>query len=318
MNSPNNPGGQSLQDASIDIVLAADRNYAMPMCVAICSTAINCAAEKLLRFHVIESGFGLELKQRISDSLNRIRPINSKIYWYPLASELVADLAIVQGHINSTAYSRLLIPQLLSPTITRALYLDSDLVVEGNISELWEGYKFEKALGAVRDRIGTVGALGGLSNYSQLGISPDQPYFNSGVLLLNVAKWREQSISERVFAYLRSYKHLLQFEDQEGLNAILHNDWDEIPKKWNQQIVPLSLRSRPDVALNNSIEGGIIHFITSEKPWSPGCKYLERQRFFHYLDKTDWQGWRVPLWREMFARSKRVLSDMRRSLLTPS
>lgn len=303
------------QDSTIHVVLASDEKYAMPMSVVICSAAFNCAPDRLLRFHIIESGFSEESKQRVHRSLTGVRSRNAQIDWYPVAMKSIADLTIVHSHMNSLIYARLLAPRLLPPDVDWALYIDSDVVVEGDVSELWDAYKSEKSLSAVRDRIGLVSQPGGLINFEQLGIDPGTPYFNSGVMLINVARWREQSISEKVFSYLRSHGHLLQAGDQDGLNAILHNDWLEIPGRWNQQIVPRALRGGSDVALPNRVEGGILHFITGEKPWAPGCEYIERQHFYDCLDKTDWRGWRIPLWRESYFLSRRALGKLRRSII---
>ncbi len=286
----------------------------MPMSVVMTSAAINCSEDTLLNIHVIEDGYDNKLKQRVTDSLNKVRAQNLKIYWYPVNTESISDLPVVQSHINLMTYSRLLLPQLLPPTVKQALYLDCDILVEGDIAELWIGYESKKALGAVRDRIEKVSSKGGLSNYQDLNITAETPYFNAGVLMFNVEKWRSESISQRVFEYLRKYSHLLQFNDQEALNAVLHDDWSEMPSKWNQQIVPRYFRNGSPVALPNQIQGGIIHFITGEKPWIAGCEYVERQLFFEYLDRTDWRGWKVKRREELYVRGKRALGNVWQSV----
>lgn len=314
MMAPDSPLSANLDNAVIDIVLAADANYAMPMSVVLTSAAINCCEHRVLNIHIIEKDYSEALKQRVKESLDQVRPNNLRLHWYPVISESLYGLPIVQSHINLMTYSRLLLPWLLPPTVNRALYLDCDVLVEGDLSELWDEYIPDKALGAVRDRIGLVSNEGGLSNYQELKIQPDTPYFNAGVLFFNVEKWREDSISERVFAYLKKASGILQFEDQEALNAVLHDDWSEMPGRWNQQIVPRFFRAGSSVALPNLIEGGIIHFITGEKPWLAGCEYVERQRFYDYLDRTDWRGWRIKRRQELYVRSKRTFGDVWRAL----
>jgi lipopolysaccharide biosynthesis glycosyltransferase len=311
--TPSNLPAKPKSMGDIHVVLAADANYAMPMSVVMASAAINCASDRSLSIHVIESGYADDLKERVTSSLNEVRPENLSVHWYPVISEELSDLPVVQSHINLMTYSRLLMPQLLPSTVHQALYLDCDVLVEGDISQLWDASPSEKALGAVRDRIGCVGNQGGLSNYQELNIGAETPYFNAGVLLFNLDKWRREAISQRVFNYLRKYNHILRFEDQEALNAVLHDDWSEIPARWNQQIVPRFFRAGSNVALPNLIEEGIIHFITGEKPWLAGCEYVERQRFYQYLDRTNWRGWRIKRREEVFVRSKRAMGDLWRS-----
>jgi lipopolysaccharide biosynthesis glycosyltransferase len=58
----------------------------------------------------------------------------------------------------------------------------------------------------------------------------------------------------------------------------------------------------------------IVHFITAEKPWLPGCDYEEKKYFFEYLDRTAWAGQRVPWLKEIYGRSRRALTDVRNAL----
>lgn len=315
MDMPKSLTDVTVDDNGIHIVVAADANYAMPMSVVLLSVASNCSIERHLSIHILECGFDLQLKHRVEKSIAQVRTSALMIYWHAVLPELISDLPIVQGHINPMTYARLLIPQLLPLSVTLALYLDSDLVVEGDVAELWDSFRADQALGAVRDRISVCGNKGGLSNYLQLGIRPDAPYFNAGVLMFNVHKWRQDSISHRVFTYLKECGDLVRFEDQEALNAVLHDDWVELNERWNQQITPRSLRNGSDVALPNLTPRGILHFITSEKPWMPGCEYIERRYFYSYLDLTDWKGWRLRRRQELYTRGRRTLGDVRRALL---
>ena len=61
----------------------------------------------------------------------------------------------------------------------------------------------------------------------------DTPYFNSGVLVINLTRWRKENVGDRVIEYLRKYQPYVQLEDQEGLNAVLANDWGKLDPKWN-------------------------------------------------------------------------------------
>lgn len=286
----------------IRLVLAADSNYAMPMAVAMCSAAANCAENRELEVFVIHDSISGGLAKRVESSLASVRR-HASLNWLSVPNGSISGLRVIHGHMNPLIYARLLIPTLLPSDCNRAIYIDSDVVVEGDISDLWDIPLASKSVAAVRDRIGTVGSSGGLANYEELGINPASPYFNSGLLLLDVARWRNLDISSKVFSYLRTHAAHLQMGDQDGLNAVLHDDWIELPSRWNQQIIPLALRrGRESVALPHREEGGVLHYISGEKPWLPNCRYDEKKFFFKYLDKTSWSGWRVSKWREYSRR----------------
>ncbi|MGH7426947.1 MAG: glycosyltransferase, partial [Candidatus Methylomirabilaceae bacterium] len=77
-------------------------------------------------------------------------------------------------------------PEILPNRVEKAIYLDSDLVVHGNIAELWGVGLGGKPLLAVQDEgARTVGSPWGLRNYSELGLDPSAMYFNSGVLVFD-------------------------------------------------------------------------------------------------------------------------------------
>jgi lipopolysaccharide biosynthesis glycosyltransferase len=297
---------------TIHVALASDAKYAMPLTVAICSAATNCDRRRRLMFYIIHNDIPSVLQKKIERSLAATGFPEARIHWIPIeAEQQFVDLPL-ERYFTPMIYARLLIPFLLPPDLDKALYLDCDLVVVGDLAEVWD-FDFDgKALLAVRDRIGTVGGLGGLKNHRELGIPPSAKFFNSGVLLINMRKWRSEKISQSVFDYLRRHSALGQL-DQEGLNAVLFDDWKELPFRWNWQVPwrMYRLEKRTMQWLPDDNVKHVIHFTTAEKPWLPGCDVEEKQSFFEYLDRTEWAGWRVPVLYEVLGRSRRFIDDVR-------
>ncbi len=300
----------------IHIVFAADANYAMPLTVAICSVATNCDKKDGLVFHVIQSDIGPDLRAKVEVSLERVGFPNARINWLDAPLDRISNFKLGHRHTTCLTFARLLIQELLSPEIEKAIYLDCDLVVNDDIGELWNSSLDGKSLCAVRDSIGVVSEEGGIANYQELGIPADAPYFNAGVLLLNLKKWREHGLCARVLTYLHTHREIIKLADQEALNAILWDDWGELNYRWNWQIVWRRIRLgkeemcwKPETTAKS-----IVHFIHAEKPWLPGCDYEEKRYFFDYLDRTAWAGFRVPWWKEVYGRSERALREARNSL----
>jgi len=295
----------------IHVVLASDANYAMPLAAAICSAAARCDRGSRLQFHVIQRGIGPDLRRKIESSLERTGAPGAGIRWLELDDGRLDEFRVVHSNHTALIYARLLIPDLMPAEVEKVLYLDCDLVVRGDLRHLWDTPFRGKALLAARDRIGFAGAPSGIANHAQLGIPADAPYFNSGVMLIDLRRWRELRTSERVYAHLREHRAIIRMEDQEGLNAVLVGEWGELDFGWNWQIPWREFRLGratapwvPATELRN-----IVHFTTSEKPWLPGCDYAERALFFEALDRTVWAGWRVPLLKEITARSRRALRE---------
>lgn len=308
--------GEANMESDIQAVLAADGNYAMPLAVAICSAAANCDRRRQLVFTVIQNGITADLRKKVELSLERIHFPNARIDWMEAPMGDLSDLKIVHRYMTPLIYARLLIPSLLPTKIEKAIYLDSDIVVKDDLAEIWDTDLDHKSVFAARDRIGVVSAPGGLVNYRELGMPPEAKYFNSGVLLMNLKKWRECDTSQRICQYLETHREIIQMGDQDGLNAVLRDDWGELDFRWNWQIVPRTHRyGSMNCWAPESSRKSIVHFITSEKPWLPGCDCEEKHYFFEYLDKTEWAGWRVPLLKEVAVRTKRALRRAQRAAI---
>lgn len=302
--------------SAIDVVFASDANYVMPLAVAMSSTAVNVAPHRPLRFHVLQSGIGPELRAKVARSVERATSRNAEIHWLDVPMHRIAGLKVNHAHLSALTFARLLIPELLPANVDKALYLDSDIVVREDIGELWERNLEGRSVWAARDAIGFVSKPGGISNFRELGIPQDAHYFNAGVLLINLAKWRREGTGRRLLEYLEVHRDIVQWVDQEALNAVLWDDWGELEYRWNSQIAWRRFRQgkaipnwTPDYSRRS-----IVHFATSEKPWLPGCDYDEKRLFFEYLDRTEWRGWRVPAWKDGLARARRATGDLRDSL----
>lgn len=304
-----------MKQDTIHIAFACDANYAMPLAVAVCSAASNCSTNRSLVFHIVQNGFQPHVQRRVESSLAKTGFPDARINWIPAPFEQIEDLKLTKPHLSALTYAKLLLPNLIPDDVSKVIYLDADIVVRDDLAELWETAIGDKALLAVRDRIAWVSALGGLANYRELGIPEDARYFNAGVQLVNLAKWREKDVTRRIFSYLRTYDAIIKMEDQEGLNAVLFDDWGELPFRWNWQIPWRLFRNGKRKMEWVPDEGpkSIIHFTTPEKPWLPACDVEEKQYFFWYLDRTEWASWRVSFFKEIYARFWRSIEDARRT-----
>ena len=300
----------------IHVVLAADSNYAKPLAVAICSVAANCDAKRGLVFNVIQSSIGKDLRKKIESSLEHMGSQHARINWLDAPLERITEFKLARLYTTCLTFARLFIQDMLPFELERVLYLDCDIVANEDVAELWDTDFGGKSLLAVRDAIGTVSQPGGLVNYRELGIPADAHYFNAGVLLINLKKWRESCTAERVVRYLNTHRTIIQLADQEALNAVLWDDWGELDYRWNWQIMWRAYQlGRAKMSWTpDTNRKSIIHFTTEEKPWLPGCDYEEKKYFLEYLDRTEWAGLQIPLWREVYGRSKRNLGEIRDAL----
>jgi lipopolysaccharide biosynthesis glycosyltransferase len=166
------------------------------------------------------------------------------------------------GHLNSlhgdrTAYGRLLMSKFIDSDY--ALYLDADLVILTDVLVL-KNFDFSGNLLAAVSGSVVKHALDHPLFINKLNWSPDTPYFNSGVLLFNLKKWRDENFDAQVKDLMKNYSDYLVSHDQTLLNALCGGTFSRLPKSFN---VPWY----PDVDKPAIESDAIIHFVGSPKPW---------------------------------------------------
>jgi len=103
-------------------------------------------------------------------------------------------------------YERLLAPDALSDSLERAIYLDGDLLLLDAIDILWNTDLRGGIIAAVQDAvIPRVSSPMGLRRFRELGCRPEEPYFNAGVLVVDLKAWRSQEVGQRAIEYLGRY-----------------------------------------------------------------------------------------------------------------
>lgn len=184
---------------------------------------------------------------------------------------------------------RVLLPDLL-PEVSRVLYIDADAMIAAPLDELWERDLEGNLVGAVTNPLYTsmVPRI-----VSDLGLSGAASYFNSGVLLMDLAAWRAADTVSAVIDFAR--RHVIAWPDQDALNGVLHNQrlrlhprWNAMPGLWE---LPRRFLPYTDDEVREAAEKpAIVHFVGPYKPWHYRSRHPYRQLYFEYLEHTPWSG----------------------------
>lgn len=323
---------KDLNSNYIVLVCAADDGYAMPLSVTVRSAIENLKSDRKIILFIIDGGIKDYNKRKIIKSLASEK---CEVEWIENPDKLLGNIEVLrpftienvpgfgtvseQAHIKISAYYRLLIPELLPSHYDKAIYLDSDVVVLGNLGELWNIDMEENYLLAVQDAtIPYVSSHGGLINYRELGIPADTKFLQSGVLLINLEKWRTNKLSSQCIKYLQKYREYVRWHDTDVLNALCAGKWGELDPRWNQ--TPFiyrfsSWKESPfsEKAFNElKYKPYIVHFVSQAKPWNSRENHSFNHFFFNYLDMTDWSGWRFTIWRRLWRRLGREVGKIKR------
>lgn len=162
---------------------------------------------------------------------------------------------------TEAAYLRLALPESFRDEYRRLLYLDSDVFVQGRgLSRLMDLDLGERAVGAVRDNTQWRTPERRPEQFRKVGL-PTARYFNSGLLLMDVARFNSGRLLQRCLDFAHAHEGRMIGHDQNLLNCVLQGDWAELHPAWNWQYTRATM-------LFEALEGAnIVHFIGAKKPW---------------------------------------------------
>lgn len=281
------------------VVCSCDENFVPPLTAMLKSLSVNHRKSSKLVIYVLENKLTDRSRKKISSSL-KTEPVEIR---FIDIDETPLNNMLVGRRFTRTAYYRLIAYLLLPQEIKKIIYLDSDLIVNEDIENLWDIDIEENHLLAVQEqgkKLLYVSSPCGLLNYKELGIDPTRKYFNSGVMVIDLDKWRRDDIGLKVIKYMEQNKRYIRWYDQDGLNAVLAHKWGELDHRWNLCTTifdNISWEEGPikDKSIYTRLVSHphIIHFNTWDKPWYPFNDHPHRNLFYTFLNMTEWKEWRA-------------------------
>ncbi|MDR0535285.1 MAG: glycosyltransferase [Puniceicoccales bacterium] len=250
----------------IPIFLSFDENYAEHASATILSILKNAGAGARFCFQILHTNLQEATRQSLRDFEKHFP---AEFHFTAVDAEKFASLRLTLSHISKETWFRLLIP-FHSGAGRRAIYLDCDLIVRGDICELWNTNIGENHIGAVEDLIRPEKSI---KNHAEL--FPKHRYFNAGVLLLNCEKIREHFTLETLLEIAKTHADDFKFQDQDVLNFAFQGRVFYLPFKWNVTEFffnsPHRLPPTPAAAMKEIVSArenpAIAHFVGKRKPW---------------------------------------------------
>jgi len=248
--------------APIHVLFATDCSYA-PLCViAVRSLLQSCDDPSALRIHIIDRGIPEHLMHLIDSYLDEAGCFSVKTIFDRAFLEKIDGLPVSFFDLPDTGhYDRLLAPYLIDAS--RALYFDTDILFQGDITELWTTDFEGHPVAAVQDQIiPTIDSDCGVIDWESKGFESGEPYFNSGVLVMDLDAWRKRSITEScietALRFIDRFEGPPPLHDQYALNAVLYRDWKPLSLRWN------TFAQKIKGELKDTI---VVHFAGAHKPF---------------------------------------------------
>lgn len=190
------------------------------------------------------------------------------------------------------SYAKAFLDRFLPAGIGRMLCIDADIIVNGDISEIWQMNVAPPVLAA--------------ANIPRMHFHQ----FNSGFMLLDLAAWRRWKIADIAERFLWHYSDALHGHDQHVLNLIFKDRWQRLDLKWNyiedhfRRMKKESAYSEAEVKAARAAPIIVHYAVSSDKPWHPHCRHPRADLYRGYrsqlqplmsgLDLSDPQDQRWP------------------------
>lgn len=247
---------------------------------------------------LVNNGMTEGTQFRLESVVRRAHP-QARVHWHR-ASELDLGNLIGARHITASTYLRLFVDQILPDDVERVIYLDSDLLVRVNLQELLETDLRGRTVGAARDMViaDPSHPYSGIVDWRDRGLLEGQPYFNAGVLVIDLPRWRDLGLGRAALEWAHAHPGFGNF-DQDALNAVLGRQWFELDGKWNVQGSLLLLHEHPPHPWVNEMlrqrrrlldSPSIVHFSGTIKPWHPSSMHPFAPEWRTVASQCGWDG----------------------------
>lgn len=303
------------------IVYASDDRFAGILGVSIVSLYENSRDMEEIAVYVLDSGISEKNKNCI-ESVSKKYDRNSPVWIKAQNISKVLDMEVAVDRGSLSQYARLFVSSDLPMGLDRVLYLDCDVIIRKSIKELWNLDMHNKTIAALLDAFSCEYRI-------NIDLQKRDIMFNSGVMLIDMKRWREQKVEERLLKFIKSKAGKIQQGDQGALNAVLSLDTFCFAPRFNSVTIfydfdydeMMVYRKPPErfydrEEIKRAVEDpNIIHYTTSifsKRPWIVGCQHKYVDLWLKYKEMSPWSD--VPLWGDKTGTATRICVEILKKL----
>lgn len=256
----------------IPVFFACDNNFVKYTIVAIRSLIEHASKDYEYNIHILNTDIHDDMKaiaMEMDDECFHIKFENVTEYL-----EKVTDKLPIRDYYSKTTYFRLFIAEMF-PEYEKALYLDSDITILGDISKMYNHEIGDNLLGAVKEQVMIQVDTYGEYVENVLGISRYE-YFNAGILLINCKEFRNKNVLRQFGQLLNKYTFVVT-QDEDYLNVICKGHVYWLETGWNSEVFGEMPCKYEDMY--------ILHYVMTSKPWHyEDCRFFDE--FWTYANMT--------------------------------
>ncbi|WP_282018323.1 glycosyltransferase family 8 protein [Salegentibacter mishustinae] len=280
----------------INIVTYADGLYLQHACIMLMSLRDVVSKDREYEVYIFYSNSTRNDLEKAKTSLSNFLPENVCFNLLECDFGLASKIKAKREYLNASIYDKILIYEHLPPNVNKVVFFDADIVLQKDPAFLFDLDLEGNYLAAVLDQV-----FESFSEESKkvLGIGGNQ-YFNTGVMLVDVERWRTDKISERSLKFAKEKWDKTPFHDQDAFNFVIKGKWKEISPLWNPRISNRIINSEGNEEVYSKMEvydknlSYLIHYSGSQKPWIYMSFHPRKKEYLAYLRLSEFKDYQFP------------------------
>ncbi len=260
----------------IPVFFAIDDNYAPFFTVALTSLLDNASHDYFYKIYVLTTSLRREYAERLRFIVDDMSADYASIDFVSVREEMEKSSGNfhLRHYYSRETYCRIFIPRVF-PQYDKVIYLDSDIVVTGDISELYNTDLGDNLVAAANEEVMVDYEVFG--NYVEKALGVDRhDYFSAGVLLINAKVYREEKIEEKFINLMNKFKFRVT-QDEDYLNVLCKDRVVKLNIGWNKSAYKTEGFDEKELKL--------IHYKINWKPWHYD-NILYEDYFWKYAKET--------------------------------
>ena len=260
------------EQKKVPVFYACDDNFVKYTMVSLHSMMENASKDRQYEIHILHT----DISERMQKLLKEMSNENFTVQFDNVTDYLksIRNKLPLRDYYSKTTYFRLFIAEMF-PEYEKAIYIDSDTIVLGDVAELYDYELGDSYVGACNEQVMIQEDVYGTYVEQVVGVERNN-YFNAGMIVINCEQFRKNHVLEQFMELLQMYNFVVT-QDEDYLNLICHNKVCWLPQKWNVEVFGTLACPENEIC--------VLHYIMVSKPWHyRDCRMQDY--FWRYAKET--------------------------------
>ncbi|MDR2080437.1 MAG: glycosyltransferase [Campylobacteraceae bacterium] len=249
----------------IEICFAINDQYVKHV-ITTAYSILHSNPNNIFRFHIVCDDLSCESRSSFSHLSFRFKG-RCFFEYYTVDKSLFSNIKLTIDYISIHTYYRLTLADIF-PKLDKVLYLDADILVQGDLLELWETKLEDNYAAGVSDLYIDI-----IGYKKEIGFGENDLYINGGVILFNLSAIRQDNMQEKLLLAAHELSDKVKFQDQDIINIVFKNRIKAVPDKFNFAVENM-------VKHKDAIDKAhILHYNGAKKPWHKKKNHLGYKQY---------------------------------------